>query len=84
MRRSAGNAAANYHFKGVVGMIPTAGVQRGLSEAARCASTGIVPGHHAHFSASSQRHERGRGSFRQIDHEFVSGVGQQRIPETVL
>ncbi len=54
------------------------------SEAARCASTAIVPGHPAHFSASSQRHEGGRGSFRQIDHEFVSGVGQQRIPETVL
>ena len=26
-------------------MIPTARVQRGPSEAARCASTGIVPGH---------------------------------------
>jgi len=31
-------------FIGVGGMIPTARVQRGPSEAARCASTGIVPG----------------------------------------
>ena len=30
-------------FQGVAGMIPTARVQRGPSEAARCASTGIVP-----------------------------------------
>ena len=42
-------AAANHHFKGVAGMIPTARVQRGPSEAARCASTGTVPATPAHF-----------------------------------
>ena len=37
---------------GVGGMIPTARVQRGLSQAARCASTGIVPATPPPFSAS--------------------------------
>src|SRR6185295_18867517 len=31
------------HFLGVAGMIPTARVQRGPSETARCASTAIIP-----------------------------------------
>ena len=35
--------AAGVSLKGVAGMIPTARVQRGSSEAARCASTGIIP-----------------------------------------
>ncbi|MDP1769926.1 MAG: hypothetical protein Q8L74_14135 [Nitrospirota bacterium] len=37
---------------GVDGMIPTARVQRGPSEAARCASKGIAPSTPLHFSAS--------------------------------
>ncbi len=39
-------------YEGVAGMIPTARVQRGLSQAARCASTGIVPATPHPFSAS--------------------------------
>ncbi len=38
-----GKAEANYHSYGVGGFFPTARVQGGPSEAARCASTGIVP-----------------------------------------
>ena len=38
-------------YYGVAGMIPIARVQRGPSEAARCASTGIVPVTPALFSA---------------------------------
>ena len=45
--------AITYHFtKGGWEMIPTARVQRGLSQAARCASTGIVPATPPPFSAS--------------------------------
>ena len=46
LKTSANKAAggrSHTTFKGVAGMIPTARVQRGLSQAARCASTGIVP-----------------------------------------
>src|SRR5207247_9211443 len=42
----------SYHFIRGGWDVPTARVQRGSSEAARCASTGIVPGHPAHFSTS--------------------------------
>jgi hypothetical protein len=43
LKTGVSKAAENYHFQGVAGMIPTARVQRGLSQAARCASTGISP-----------------------------------------
>jgi hypothetical protein len=43
LKQAVSKAAADTLTKGVDGMVPTARVQRGSSETARCASKGIVP-----------------------------------------
>ena len=57
-------------------MIPTARVQRGPSEAARCASTGIVPATPPLFSIlleegiDERRHRRSLGQDDQASEEY--------------